>query len=302
MATVQSQLFKLALRVDPATKYGKRIQGDESALTISGTSNNTGLIRVTVTTAHGLSTGDLVHIKNVVNVVGGGSNEANNTIANPVWTITSISTYVFDLQSSTYVNAGTGGTAVAYLVGSVDGKFPRQRLLDIYNEARVVLIGLMEKYVPSLSARLLMVSENIVPDYVAAFTSAKVSLPAGYVAPVSLRSSANLRVPIVPMGSVERLRSLSSASNPFVWQAVESGVRKLVAVDATAVPNGNYSLTYYGVADWTLANVTAGTAVETFKDTLLPVLIDIAEAIANEQGNAAVEGVFSKFIGSAQVQ
>ena len=68
--------------------------------------NGAGLIRIT-DTAHGYSTSDRVYIAAVV-----GTTEANNTEANPRWTITVVDANTFDLQGSAFVNAYvSGGTA-----------------------------------------------------------------------------------------------------------------------------------------------------------------------------------------------
>lgn len=66
---------------------------------VAGTANNGGLIRITTTSNHGLSTGDKVTIVDV-----GGTTEANGT-----WTITNDGAKLFTLQSSTYSNAWTSG-------------------------------------------------------------------------------------------------------------------------------------------------------------------------------------------------
>jgi len=75
--------------------------------TISATgmaNNGSGLIRVsgdfTAAIAAGLATGFKVCIRETV-----GTTEANNTDANPVWTITVISNSAIDLQGSTFTNA-----------------------------------------------------------------------------------------------------------------------------------------------------------------------------------------------------
>ena len=135
-ATVQSQLLKLALIVDPRTADHQLFQASSASSAITGAADNgSGLIRIT-SVNHGLATGDRCYITGV-----GGVTNANNTASNPNWKITRISSSAFDLQGSTFAGAYTsGGTVVGALIGSVDGgKIPRQRLLDIYNEARILL-------------------------------------------------------------------------------------------------------------------------------------------------------------------
>lgn len=67
---------------------------------VSATANNgSGLIRITTSTAHGYSTGDVVQIVGLVGTI-----EANGA-----WLITVINSTTFDLQNSAYVNARVSG-------------------------------------------------------------------------------------------------------------------------------------------------------------------------------------------------
>jgi hypothetical protein len=70
------------------------------ALTITGAANNgSGLIRITTEEDHWFVTGDKVKIASVT-----GTTEANGD-----WTVTSVSTKTFDLQSSTFANTYVSG-------------------------------------------------------------------------------------------------------------------------------------------------------------------------------------------------
>ena len=70
---------------------------------VSGAADNgSGLVRITTSNNHGLTTGDYVRIYDVV-----GTTEANGT-----WEVTSISATTFDLVGSTFANAYTSGGAV----------------------------------------------------------------------------------------------------------------------------------------------------------------------------------------------
>jgi len=78
------------------------------AISVTGTANNgSGLVRLTVSSTTGWTTGD---IKTVASV--GGTTEANGT-----WTITVVDGTHIDLQGSTYANAWTSG---GYVAGSID--------------------------------------------------------------------------------------------------------------------------------------------------------------------------------------
>lgn len=68
----------------------------------SAADNGSGLVRITTSKNHGLSTGDYVRIYDVV-----GTTEANGT-----WEVTSISATTFDLVGSTFANAYTSGGTI----------------------------------------------------------------------------------------------------------------------------------------------------------------------------------------------
>jgi hypothetical protein len=77
------------------------LANSSNTFAISGAVTNGGLIRIT-SAVHGFTTGDTVTIAAV-----GGTTEANDD-----WTITVISTTVFDLVGSTFANAYTSGGTV----------------------------------------------------------------------------------------------------------------------------------------------------------------------------------------------
>lgn len=74
---------------------------------VSGTANSGGLVRLTVSSTSGWSTGDIKVVASV-----GGTTEANGT-----WTITVVDGTKITLQGSTYANAYTSG---GYVAGSLD--------------------------------------------------------------------------------------------------------------------------------------------------------------------------------------
>lgn len=83
---------------------------------VSGAADNgAGLIRITTSAVHGLTTGNLVTIKSV-----GGTTEANNTDSNVAWAVTVFDATKFDLDGSTFTNAWTSGGTV-YKVTGVGG-------------------------------------------------------------------------------------------------------------------------------------------------------------------------------------
>lgn len=73
-----------------------------STKTVTGTANSAGLIKITTSSAHGLSTNDYCFIKGVT-----GTTEANGS-----WKITKVDATSFTLQGSTYVNVWVSGGTV----------------------------------------------------------------------------------------------------------------------------------------------------------------------------------------------
>ncbi len=91
-------------------------------LTISGVASASGLIQITTSTAHGLSTGQTVFITGVT-----GTTEANcyyplafNTTGPVAWTIFVVSPTVFSLLGSAFVNAYISGGTVAPAIFAAD--------------------------------------------------------------------------------------------------------------------------------------------------------------------------------------
>ena len=148
--TVQKNLLSLAGILNPVTKKGQVFKGSDSAIAITGAATNAGLIRITAA-GHGLNTGDQCYIIGV-----GGVTAANNTLANPNWTVTKITSSTFDLQGSTFAGtfSGSAGTVTPCLIGSVNGsRFTAQRLLDCYNQARMAMFRASKSRQRSISSR-----------------------------------------------------------------------------------------------------------------------------------------------------
>lgn len=82
--------------------------GTGTGITISGTSSDSGVIRVQTSTAHGLQVGDAVHIVNVT-----GTTEANGDWVVCGQCATGLDATHFDLANSLYSNAYVSGGTVA---------------------------------------------------------------------------------------------------------------------------------------------------------------------------------------------
>lgn len=102
---VRQKLFKVRTIQE---MFCKKLDSAYLVKEISNTSNSSGLIKITTSGAHGLSTGNKVIVSGVL-----GTTEANG-----LSTITVTSTTEFTLDSSTYANAWAGSGGV-YNTGSV---------------------------------------------------------------------------------------------------------------------------------------------------------------------------------------
>jgi len=306
MSTVQSNILKLQLVIDPSTKNGQKFQGSSSAVTITNATNNgSGLIRIT-SANHGFQTGNQIYITGIV-----GTTEANNTAGNPNWTVTRISSSTFDLIGSTFSNAYTsGGTATGALVGSVDGaNFTRQRILDIYNRSRYTLFEAMRiKYGDGerLSGEVgeQLVSTTITFSSASAKTTA--SKPTGYLRFVGLSSSSDVPYIMLPMTMLNEVRLGSnvnysqSATNAFIFDEGSTiasyGTVGVNSGNAYVAGSGN-KIIYYGITDFTLSDVLGNSTTETFNDKNVWQLLEIALAIATEASQQEINTLALKLIG-----
>lgn len=300
MSTVQSLLTKFAQRVDPTAKgsstavAGQKFKAVADGTVITGAVTNGGLIRITAA-GHGLVTNQYATIYNV-----GGVTAANNTAGNPAWLVTKISADIVDLQDSTFAGtySGSGATITGCLVGSVDGiRFTRQRLLDIYNEARFVLFNALyetkgsdelSKYVYGTA-----LAANLTFAYSSPYTSA--AIPSGYMRLIGITAYNATRIIVLPNNLLPETLPAShpyyttSATNLLAFQI---GANFSICGDFhTEAGDGSSShyarLNYYGISPWTwITDVFPNTTVESFSPDVEPILIEIACALADEQSNA----------------
>lgn len=186
------------------------------------------------------------------------------------------------LISTVGVNAGTSLTA--------------QRQLDIYNEARMTLASLVDRFIPDETLRQRAVSGNIVRSTASQFASGIMSKPTGWVSSIALQTSTFLPISIVAPEALPRLQyqSLGSALNPWV---IDTDTRFIDPTLGTNCPNAStYVFHYFGVSDFALSDVTGGATVETFNPRYLTLLLDIAESISLEQGSGQIDGIFAQFV------
>ena len=287
MSLVQDNLLRLALRVSATTKSGKRFRSTTNNSIPILSSSSTSPIVIATTVAHGLSTGD------IVTVYGHATNTtANNTAANPAWTIIVTAPTTFSLTGSVYTaGGGVTGIVTPFMVGSVDGaRFTRQRLLDIYNEARMALFNALyeskslqeiDKYVYGL-----VTTASAAITYSAPYKN--IPKPTGFLRLINLVDGATTpqKIDILPTLLLDDARKR-------IVPSVTTSATHLLAFDVGQNWSiiGNYgttpaSITYYGIISWVWAtDILPNTTVESFSPDIEPILIEIAEAIANEQSN-----------------
>jgi len=300
MSTVQSQLLKLAHATDRATVKQQTFQGASDGISINGAVEVGGEIQIDTTTAgaHGFLTGDQVHISAVAGAV-----EANNTAAIPNWTITRQSDFLFDLQNSPPIASPytSGGTVVGALIGSVDGvKFTRQRLLDIYNEARLIAFKALENIYPKSLLKEHAGEISVDFQTLTFVGGVTTNLPSGIMKIESLTDNAGLQImvdvvdaAIVKTGANPHYKE--SSTNRFVFRI--DGKLQTVSSDLFVIDAANYELRYYGLTDFVLSDVTGNVTTETFNDRHEFSLIEIGQMIALERSTQEVNALATKLFG-----
>lgn len=291
-------LAQLVLRISPVTKGQQTITDGTVTLTVSATATSGGLIKVTCSSAHGLKTGDQVFISGVTGTV-----EANNTLANPAWTITYVSTTAFTLDGSTFTNAwASGGTVYPALVGAVDADgFTREQYLSLLNQARW---GLMGTVVSAWKAKKILDPEKLLPGWIVTtttlqFTSGSASKPAGYVETLKLTDASGTRIPVYTPTEYERVINKLSVNNPAVE---DMGTVLLDESAGTNVPNAStYILKYFGLTDFQIGdilNLSGYTqTTEPLDEEMHEVLYRGAIAISKGMGGQDVSALFARELG-----
>lgn len=296
--TVQKSLLELALIIDATTKLGQRVQGSANSVTITGATNATPI--VITAPNHGLVTGQQVFISGIT-----GNTAANNTSSAPSWYANVLTSSTFSIYSDSGLTTGVagngtfGGTTpimIGALVGTVDGdKFKRQRLMDIYNKARMTLVNAVLTVMPA-NERSKAIAGTVLRPITIQFTSGVASLPAGFIRAMYLKKiSSGLEVPIISEEEGIRCFNDESSTNPFCMQ-IGSSLKAPYA--STNIPDGSdYLLSYYGIADFTIfTDVTGGTVEETINENYIPLLHELGQAIANEQGSQEINALAEALI------
>jgi hypothetical protein len=185
-------------------------------------------------------------------------------------------------------------------VGTVDGQsFSRARILDVYNAARKSLAASLRLVVPTWFSTREM-SGCLVRKTDLAFTSGAATKPAGYIYAERLADSTGKPIIITGLDRVGALKDFESAEKRYV---LDIGNQFIAESGNTYIPNAsNYQLWYWGVLDWVLADVTDGTAYETFNEIWTEHLLEIANLIAQEAGQAEITTLTLKFFNVLRAQ
>lgn len=288
MPTVQSQLLKLTQSVDTRTKSDQVFTDLSAAVNIASSTNATPIV-ITTAAPHGRSSGDQVYIAgHLVNT------NANNTASARTWYVSVLTSTTFGLYTDSALTVGVVGNGVGVatgsmtsgLIGSIDGsRFTSQRLLDIYNDARLNLSAVVASSYPD-KIRSLEFSGTVVPEAALTFTSGAAPKPTGYLKAIALTDTSGNPISVLPFDQAQMVRANESATVRFVFEA---GTNFRTISGATYVPDASsYKLTYYGLTNFTLAQVLDGTTVETINDPFQTIIVQLAEALANDKSQVTV--------------
>ena len=182
-------------------------------------------------------------------------------------------------------------------IGTTDGdKFTEQRRLDIYNEARLILAGSIERQLPAEEAAR-AISGNVVRVTNLQFASGSANKPSDYIRAIYLTDVSNVQIVVIPPSLIHALRDLETSVIRFV---VDEGTVLRRIVGSSQVPDAStYVLYYYGLTIYALSAVDNTTQDESFNDTWHPVLLQLMEAIANEQGHGEVLALSDRLVGQS---
>jgi hypothetical protein len=197
---------------------------------------------------------------------------------------------------------GTSTTAAveftAANIGTLTGaNMTAQEMLDKYNYARYAML---------LSLRNRPDFTHCV--YGSALTAA-ITFAAGTGECTATRPNGAIRIPFIVTysGVVAPVLDLMAynefiAGNPdyaisatSIW-CYERGQSLVIPSQSIGVGAGKIS--YYGISDWALSDVTGGTAYEVFRNDFEPALIQLAVAIHQDQGEEAVMALANKLVGA----
>jgi len=193
-----------------------------------------------------------------------------------------------------YDKDGVQFTIDTILTKDGDG-FTAQRLVDIYNDARsILLLALQSTLPPEEFFRVSPGAAKQVPLY---FQGGEAKKPSDYIAPISIYDTSGNQILILPISLAPIVMKADhnqlnphfreSTNNRFVFEQRD----RFTALTAAYIPDGWYNFWYVGLPAFTIANIVTENVSETFDDRWYVVILEIAEAIAMEHGMAEVNAL-----------
>lgn len=173
---------------------------------------------------------------------------------------------------------------------SGDGdRFTKERILDVYNDARFTLFeALQTVYRRTELTRLI---GSITKTGALTFASGSVAKPTDYTDFIGLATSTGVQMVLLPMTLFYDVRAAlnphltDSATNVFVFDRGTT----FFTNNGTFANDVASSLTYFALPVYILSDVApAATTDESFDEKFHAALIEIASAIAEEQGRQDV--------------
>jgi len=192
-------------------------------------------------------------------------------------------------DGTTVIAAGN----IATWASTAGAKFNPQQVVDFYNEGRTALANAVDLHYPeplkgTVLGGLAQLNASLT------FTSGAAPKPTGFIKSVFLSDVNNAQITINPIIMIPRLKDLETSTNRMVF---DCGSSFSALTGTTNIPNAaTYKLSYYGITTFVLSDVTGGATVEQFNDDWFPKIIQLAEAVANEQGQQAVNALAAQLV------
>ena len=189
----------------------------------------------------------------------------------------------------------SGALITTTTVTTNDGdRFPVARRLDIYNEARWALYQAMMKVlgIEKVSEELY----TILKSASVTFSGGVATLPTDFADVVSLYDSAGI-IRVAPATIVDPILDSDEQHIQGVKYR-DVFLQGNTLVDLTVGIVGAKTLLYFALIDWVLADIIATDPTETIDDKYHSTLLEIAQAIAREQGGVEVMKLAEQLIGA----
>jgi hypothetical protein len=178
-------------------------------------------------------------------------------------------------------------------VGIDEGRFTAQERLDIYNKSRLTITGsLLKKFPLAKNSLVELISGNVEYGETITFESGSADKPDGYIFAVDLMDSSKNQVTVLSFKDYRMVKDLERATNLFVF---EVGDTLKAPPGSSLITSGSYTLTYYKILPFTLADINEATVNETYNDEWHPLIEEIAVLIANEVSDFDISNTIEKF-------